>query len=125
MIRDWWNPTQDEIRNWAYNPIRMVQDWQLAVYDDENIEMILEFVEDESCTTRDFFLDCLYVYVGDKMRRGRSKDVESVRSALLKGRRYHSSWIRNWILRSEELLANPNEYDYNKWGLGGSFKYDP
>ena len=48
MFKDGWNPTQKEIKKWAYSDESISeQDWELAVANFENIPMICTFVDDE------------------------------------------------------------------------------
>lgn len=122
-MQDPWNPTSAEITAWAYDPDSMwpEQDWDLAVTSDHNSDLLLQLASDPACPQREFFLRCLYLFVGDAVRtgfvaHGREDVVElldSVPAACTPG-------ISRWVERSRELLdAGPGAVDYALWCDGG------
>lgn len=119
---DPWNPTQEEIKEWAYDKNAVCeQDWELAVYDFENIDLILELVNDKKCPKRRFFLGCLYVFSGDIVRRGRNLEIDKLRIIIEKASKYTEAWIVNWTKRTSILLSDPSNYSYEYWGLGSKY----
>lgn len=126
MFKDAWNPTQREIKRWAYrNRSIPVQDWALAVALFENIPMICTFVDDKQCKHTSFFLSALYVFTGDEIRRGDSERIEKL-SQLLKTIEgtTKSKKLKLWIERSQHIIEHPEQYDYKYWGLGSSYAYE-
>ncbi len=117
MFSNIWNPTQDEIRKWAYSSMKLPdQDWQLAVYDFKNIRLLFELVSDEECLKRSFFLDCLYVFIGDIVS-GSGGTLEDAYKAIELSKEFDERSILKWADRSIELLEYPDKYDYDYWGL--------
>lgn len=119
---DPWNPTQEEIKEWAYDKNAVCeQDWELAVYDFKNIDLILEIVNDKNCPKRRFFLRCLYVFSGDIVRCGRELEIQKLRIAIEKASIFTEVWIVNWVKRTLNLLSDPSRYSYEYWGLHSKY----
>ena len=73
-FRDALNPTDEELRQWAYTPDagypeEMSQDWDLCVTDFGRAPLLLQFAADSDCPNRGFFLSCLYLLVGAAFAR--------------------------------------------------------
>ncbi|TDX99218.1 UNVERIFIED_CONTAM: hypothetical protein BJ099_117100 [Lysinibacillus xylanilyticus] len=127
MFKDPWNPTQEEIKKWAYSDeMEPEQDWELAIYKIENIPMICTFVEDERCERTSYFLNTLYVFTGDMVRVGReiqklSQLLDTIENTT------KSKELKLWIERSQFLIEYPEYYDssYSSyWGLCSKFVYE-
>ena len=126
MFKDVWNPTQKEIKKWAYSDeIIDVQDWELAVAEFENIPMICALVDDERCKQTSFFLSALYVFTGDIIRSADSEIFEKLSQLLkqVKGTA-KSEKLKLWIKRSQDIINHPEQYDYKYWGLGSDYAYE-
>lgn len=62
-IQHAWNPTQEEIKIWAYCDEQIPsQDWELAVNNVENIPMICSFIDDDKCQKKPFSKQSLRFY---------------------------------------------------------------
>jgi hypothetical protein len=73
-MNDPWNPTDDEIIHWAYDAESLhEQDWDLAITEISRASLFMRLAADASCPTRQFFLQCLYLLVGDAVR-GKRED---------------------------------------------------
>lgn len=120
-----WNPTQEEIKIWAYSDgLAPEQDWELAVNSFENIPMICRFIDDEKCKHIPFFLSCLYVFTGDIVRSVEADVIKELITLLDQaGTSAKSDELKNWIDRSKHLIQHPEDYDYNHWGLGSKYVY--
>ncbi|MDD1502890.1 hypothetical protein PVA17_08985 [Lysinibacillus sp. CNPSo 3705] len=100
-----------------------VQDWELAIYKFENIPMICTFVEDEQCEHTSYFLNTLYVFIGDMVRVGR--DIQKLTQLLdMIEHTTKSKELKLWIERSQLLIEYPEYYDNFYWGLCSKFVYD-
>ncbi|WP_085994308.1 hypothetical protein [Oceanobacillus senegalensis] len=56
MFQDVWNPTQEEIKKWAYSEADIPeQDWELTISSFENIPMICASIEIKTVITLPFF----------------------------------------------------------------------
>jgi hypothetical protein len=120
FFKDWANPTEEELRKWAYSDYYAPsEDFELMVT--ENPSLTLEFAADENCPSNTFFLSSLYTWVGDAVR-GKfaitpQKDIEEL---LEKASMSTNDKIKKFVFNSVELIKNPELYEYDKWGLGGS-----
>lgn len=126
MFENAWNPTQEEIKKWAYlNKPAPRQDWELAVAIFENIPMICKFVDDARCKKTSFFLSALYVFTGDIIRSGDSEKFEKL-SQLIKTieETAKSKKLKLWIERSQHIIKHPEQCTYKYWGLGSSYAYE-
>lgn len=129
-MKDPWNPTQEEIKRWAYDtgPIseeeKNMQDWELAVYGIKNIDLIISLVLDKECPKRKIFLGCLYVFVGDVIRREQKEEWDELEAILSKASHLKDTDIIDWVNRSKDLLAQPEKYEYKYWGLFSAYVYE-
>ena len=126
MFKDVWNPTQKEIKKWAYSDeIIDVQDWELAVAEFENIPMVCALVDDERCKQTSFFLSVLYVFTGDIIYVGDSEEIEKLSQLLKKIEdTAKSEKLKLWIKRSQDIINHPEQHDYKYWGLGSDYAYE-
>ena len=127
LFRDIWNPTREEVLQWAYtHRISMpAQDFELAVYKPELHEVILQCATDQACPHRYFFLGCLYVIVGDAVRSNwNAFSQEVVADIIKKGQQTQDPDVRRWAKRAERLIAEPTTYTYGRWGIGSSFVHE-
>jgi hypothetical protein len=86
MFRDPWDPTRDEVLQWAYTQRAFApnQDFELAVI--HNVALynaMLACAADASCPKQRFFLGCLYVLIGDAVRSSRDRFSRSVIERLI------------------------------------------
>jgi len=123
MMEDPWNATEEDLRAWAYSPgaLYPIEDWDLAVTADSNAELLLEFASDPACPSREFFLRCLYLLVGDAVR---SRFIAHARGAvenlLAQVGEKSLPTVIQWAVRSRSLLdAPPSAVDYATWCDGG------
>jgi hypothetical protein len=113
------NPTRTQLRIWAYgNYSDPVSDFQLFVAKDPYIG--LDLAADPRCPRRDFFLESLYVWVGDQVRLG-LPDKGLVIKILETADELPDERIKKFVERSKGLILDPYSYDSNKWGIGGSY----
>ena len=117
------NPTHDVIIKWAYDqtveePIS--QDWDLIIADIDNGYLFLKLSSDNTCPKKDFFLNCLYLLVGDTVRtNGLAHDKTEVKKIVNVGRFKGDQRIRKWVNESDFLFENPKTFDYEIWCDGG------
>ena len=121
-MHDPWNPTEDEVRAWAYDAgtLEPEQDWHLALPDTGFEELYLDLVADPACPKHDYFLWVLYLLVGDAVRSGyRATPRERVGALLDAARARRSPELELWTERSRALMARPDIFDYDLWCGGG------
>lgn len=118
-MNDPWNPSWEEIRSWAFSSDPFpCQDWELAcVWREGYFADYARLAASEDCPRRRFFLNLLYVAVGDRVRRG--EPTWQLQSLIAKGDGVHHPDIRTWQERSRELLAMPETFEHFDWGGGG------
>jgi hypothetical protein len=126
-FQDVWNPTDEEIKLWAYAEDKMhEQDFELAVGTIERFPMICDFIRDPRYNKSLFFLSTLYVVVGDTIRSGSRNDkaILVLRNMLvqLDDVKKHEE-LSKWLSRSLRLIENPESYTYPYWGLGSLYVY--
>jgi hypothetical protein len=119
-MRDPFDPTDAELREWAFSDeLAPVQDFDLMVSDVERIPLLLELTASPS---RQFFVHCLYLTIGDAVRSHFNPTSRSdVEGALDYGSATaaHDPAVKRWIDNSRDLLASPELFDYGEWCEGG------
>jgi hypothetical protein len=121
-MNDPWNPTEAEVRDWAYQPDAMEpeQDWHLVLPGTGFEELYLGLVADPACPTRGYFLEVLYLLVGDAVRTGYGVHREERVEVLLeRGLASGDPDLALWAERSRELKAHPEAFSYDAWCRGG------
>ncbi len=119
---DPWNPTPNEIREWAYTEgaLEPCQDWDLALSWCGHERAFLEIAADDDCPGRLYILNVLYLMVGDAVRTGyRGTPRPVVEGFVERGTQYAHPDIQLWQERSRNLMANPDSFDYDLWCAGG------
>ncbi len=117
-----WNVTIAELQEWAAdaNASWPSQDWDLAVARDELASEVLRLAASPECPHGAFFLEVLYLLVGDAVYREWQDHDKAVLTALLsEGSRVPDPSIRLWVRRSQRLLEHPDLFDYAAWCQGG------
>lgn len=126
MFRDPLNPSRDEIKHWAYDaetPPAKDPDFDLSVADLAHADLLVRLAADPECPKRQYFLGCLYLLVGERVR----PDAVAKRPlhrcfrdeiALLKGMASEFPGNPDMELfrkRVDSLLANPASMNYDDW----------
>jgi hypothetical protein len=112
LFKDPVNPTKEELKTWAYGGYyQPEQDFSLFVVDDPSF--VLGLASDPNCPTRDFFLESLYVWVGDQVK----KDLNN-KELLLKwikiADKSNDARIKKLVSHTRDLINKPETYDYSK-----------
>ena len=122
MMFNPWHPSTDEIREWAYDPeaLEPEQDWDLILAAERHEKLYLDLASDEVCPNRQYFLDILYLIVGDAVRTDyRVLAQYHVDGFLQRAEAYSHPDIRLWCERARYLMAHPATFDYESWCAGG------
>ena len=123
-MRDPVNPEPEELRTWAAdgNALEPVMDFALMATSLGNVPLIIELANSPTCPKRRFFLECLYLFVGDgvrtEYRRWSRQQVQELLQQVDQLEAKHPS-VERWLERSRELMANPQAFDYDLWCDGG------
>ena len=121
-MRDPFNPTPDEIREWASTKGAMEpeQDWDLHLAKLRYLDLYVSLAADQSCPSWDYFLRVLYLIVGDAVRSAfRAESRKSIEELLQMTERYPQHYFRVLRERSAKLLLDPNIFNYDDWCAGG------
>lgn len=114
------NPSWDEIKTWAYSDDDWPdQNWELYLSWVGEIKLFIELATDHKCPNQAFFRHMLYYKVGKAFTGNFGED----RAYIITGYLEHAHGInhgeiRKWVIHTNELLDNPDSYDYEKWHSG-------
>jgi hypothetical protein len=121
-MHDPWNPSPDEIRDWAYTPDAEdpCEDWDLALSWSGHEKALLDCATDEACPNRLRMLRVLYFIVGNAVRSDfSSKPRPIVEGLVARADECSHPSVRLWQRRSYELLRDPSRFEYDAWCSGG------
>ena len=121
-IKDPWNPTWSEIRQWAYDVDAEApcQDWDLSLLWRGYEDLYLELAVSVDCPKKRFFLSILYLMVGDQVRSGTDHQAMfNLKAFIAKADAFDDKAIQAWQSRSIDLLNHPEKFDYEQWCAGG------
>ncbi|MBA3742045.1 hypothetical protein [Sporichthya sp.] len=118
------NPSPAELRAWAKcNDLEPMEDWDLVLADLRYADVLVEQVANEACPSQRYLLAARYLLAGNAVRSGFTglarADLEEV---VATARATGNAWLEFWVARSEQLMANPAEFDYALWCAGGFAK---
>ena len=123
VIRDPWNPTITEIREWAHSSVEEepCEDWHYSLRIAEHTQLYLDLVADRSCTRRMRFLDVLYNTV--RCWLGENPEAPEVQVHLTdiasKARQTGCYYLMNFAADVESARAAGAGYDVDFWFEGG------
>ncbi len=121
-MNDPFNPTADELVEWAYDPdaVEPVQEWAVTITDLDRADLFLRLAADPACPNRIFFLKCLYLLTGDAVRFEGGEAARRILSPHLeRARQLEDPRLARWAQRSLELIADPRRFDWTAWCEGG------
>ena len=125
-LKDEWNPTPQEIRVWANNPASLCeQDWELAIAEFKNFDLMIELANDQTLSKKRFFLGCLYVFVGDIIEANEHSSLNQLLSLITAlDEEKISDELKQWTARSLAIIENKELYSYEYWGLHSKYVYE-
>ncbi|UVI32697.1 hypothetical protein [Paenibacillus spongiae] len=108
MMHNIWNPTHEEIREWAYEGSSLPHThWALTLNDFNNLPVLIELAGDSNCPKRSFFLDCLYKFTEEVIERDNMHELVRLETTLEKLETYmQAANIEAWIHDSQKLLKS-------------------
>ena len=126
IVRDAWQPTADDVREWAFSTSdpwsdHPCEDWPLALAWSRHEIALLELASDDSCPSREFMVFVLYFAVGHAVHQ----DFKSVPKAVIEGfvRRGVESThqdVQCWTQCCWNLLQDTDKFNYQHW-CGGQY----
>jgi hypothetical protein len=126
-MHDPFNPSPDEIREWAYDAdaVEPCQDFDLILEWTQHEKAILECASDDRCPKQNFFLRVLYHIVGDAVRSNHHSKLRPILEGFInRGDEYPHPKIQRWQKRSRELMKQPDRFEYEAWCAGGFVRND-
>ncbi|MBW5468499.1 hypothetical protein GPJ61_11585 [Brevibacillus formosus] len=114
-----------DIREWAFSNDSELphQDWDLFITTIDTAPLLLSLSVNPKVAKnkRKVFLACLYLLVGDAVKIKNNKNhLEEVRSFVEQASSNRNTFIQQWVVRSFQLIQNPELFDYEKWCAGDS-----
>ena len=119
------NPSISEIKEWAYSDDDWPdQEWDLFLSWKQDVGLYIELATDHNCPKQVFFRHMLYYLVG-KAIQGRFGDEKEfiIKGYLEKAEGIKHGDIKAWVKASENLLKNPESYEYENWSGGKLANY--
>jgi hypothetical protein len=122
-IRDPWNPTITEIREWAHSSeeVESCEDWHYSLRIADHTQLYIDLVADRSCLRRMRLLDVLYDTV--RCWLGENPVAPEVQVSLTdiasRARRTGCYYLMNFADDVETARAEGASYDVDFWFEGG------
>ena len=125
-MKDTFNPTYEEIKNWAYSsePSYPEQDWDIIVFDridDVKLtSLTLEIASDTDCPKQDSFIHFLNIMTGTVARFAakngfEEKKLKKLNELILKAEKSSSQLVLDWANRSKKIIQSPETFRYEDW----------
>ena len=120
-MRDAINPVRGEIRAWAFDEeaFEPEQDWDLHLANLREFDLYVELAAEDDCPKWDYFLNLLYLVVGDAVRTNFQSEtrcsIDELLASTMTKPKYRFHLLRE---RSAALLANPEAFSYDEWCAG-------
>lgn len=121
--------SESELRDWAYRPDAfqgLAQDAELLVASLHDADAILEFAADDRCPTQRFFINCVCLKVGERVRgtesavsSGKEPSNTDILAFLRKAEKTGNAYLLEIVWRARALLDDPSGFDDEQWCAGG------
>jgi len=118
--------SDNQLRNWAYNPdqfVGMEQDFELLVANLDRANLVLECASDDDCPKQLFFLSCAFLIVGDAIRSNGDSSVfvaqeEEILAFVRQAEKTGNALLLEFVWRARDLIENPSTFEYDLWRGG-------
>ena len=115
MIKNIYKPDNEDILFWlAHNEKWPDSDWDLYVVNEKNDDLVFQLANDKACPEQEFFLHCLYYFVGEVYI---SNDMEKYRERIdnLFSKKALLPSVVQWKEKAALLLAGKITFDSEFW----------
>ena len=115
MIKNIYEPDNEDILFWlAHNEKWPDSDWDLYVVNGKNDDLVFQLANDKACPEQEFFLHCLYYFVGEVYI---SNDMEKYRERIdnLFSKTVLLPSVVQWKEKAALLLAGKITFDSEFW----------
>ena len=115
MIKNIYEPDNEDILFWlAHNEKWPDPDWDLYVVNKKNDDLVFQLANDKACPEQEFFLHCLYYFVGEVYI---SNDMEKYQERIdnLFSRTALLPSVMQWKEKAALLLAGKITFDSDFW----------
>jgi hypothetical protein len=105
------NPTDEELRRWAYSDAEEpCEDFDIVIADPAHLTVLTELVGDSSCPKRKYLLGSLYCLVGHS-------DLTDPRvlTGVQRVARSSEPWLRTWAMRASSVIQDPASRKRDDW----------
>lgn len=110
-----YEPNNIDIINWLENDDKWpASDWDYYVMNGNNDDLVYDLANDNNCLQKDFFLHCLYHFIGNAYI-SELIDKYSKRINNLLSKEPISSDVKLWKDRTISLLSGNLEFDNIFW----------
>ena len=117
-FRDEVNPKDYELRKWGYDPdeLEPLQDFGLIIADYRLADVFIEMEIDDQCPKQLFFLNCLYMIVGNFFWKNvpfvKTAEMDEFLSKLDVFRHPKLIKLRE---QAETVISAPSTFEYEFW----------
>ena len=115
MIKNIYEPNNEDVLFWlAHNEKWPDPDWDLYVVNKKNDDLVFQLANDKACPEQEFFLHCLYYFVGEVYI---SNDMEKYQERIdnLFSRTALLPSVMQWKEKAALLLAGKITFDSDFW----------
>lgn len=110
-----YEPDNIDVLNWLENDDKWpASDWDYYVMNGKNDDLVYNLANDNSCMQKDFFLHCLYHFIGE-IYISDSIDKYCERIDNLLSKNPTSSDVKLWRDRTISLLSGNLKFDNTFW----------
>ena len=115
MIKNIYEPNNEDVLFWlAHNEKWPDPDWDLYVVNGKNDDLVFQLANDNACPEQEFFLHCLYYFVGEVYI---SNDMEKYQERIdnLFSKKALLPSVVQWKEKAALLLAGKITFDSDFW----------
>ena len=115
MIKNIYEPDNEDVLFWlAHNEKWPDSDWDLYVVNGKNDDLVFQLANDKACPEQEFFLHCLYYFVGELYI---SNDMEKYQERIdnLFNKKALLPSVVQWKEKAVLLLAGKITFDSEFW----------
>jgi len=126
-MQDVFNPTNQEIREWAYsNGSYPEEDWDIVVFhdvtDDGLTALILDIATDKNCPKQKTFVHFLDIITGAVVRYAAEKgyneeELKKLNTLIADAEKKSSPLVIDWANRTKQIIQFPERFRYKDWFL--------
>ena len=118
-MKNVYEPDQEDIKEWLNEvPCKWPEaSWDYYVMNGKNDELVFNLANDINCKEQDFFIHCLYYFVGDyfNAKKKNKEKLNRINILLGKAEKSTSIGIQKWLKETNKLLQDKMVFDTKYW----------